>query len=149
MNDAETAARVWRGMRVLVLERYDRRKEVCAALDLSFIRVKALRQLAGGPMTLRELAAALITDAPYTTVFVGDLERRGLVARGAHPDDRRRKLVTLTPGGRAAARLAEDILNEPPAPVLALTGAELTTLDGLLAKLAAEDQRATSEPPPG
>jgi DNA-binding MarR family transcriptional regulator len=141
MNDTERAARVWRGMRTLVLERHDRRKEVCAALDMSFIRAKALRQLAGGPMTLRELAAALSTDAPYTTLVVDDLERRGLAARSAHPDDRRRKLVTVTPDGLAAARLAGDILNEPPAAVLALTGAELTTLDRILAKLlAAGDQ---------
>jgi DNA-binding MarR family transcriptional regulator len=84
---------------------------------------------------MRELAAALATDAPYTTVVVDDLERRGLAARSAHPDDRRRKLVRATPAGERAARVAEDILNEPPAPVLALTATELATLDHLVAKL--------------
>jgi DNA-binding MarR family transcriptional regulator len=143
MNDTETAARVWRGLRALVLDRYDRRKEVCAALDMSFIRAKALRRLAGGPTTMRELAAALATDAPYTTLVVDDLERRGLVARSAHPDDRRRKLVTATPAGVRAARRAEEILNEPPAPVLALTGADLAALDRIVAKLLAGDERDT------
>jgi DNA-binding MarR family transcriptional regulator len=131
------AARVWRGLRALVLERYDRRKEVSAALDMSFIRAKALGRLATGPMTMRELAAALSTDAPYTTLVVDDLERRGLVRRAAHPTDRRSKIVTATPAGVAAARHAEDILNAPPAPVLELTEAELAALDRIVAKLLA------------
>ena len=34
----ELAARAWQGMRALVLDRYDRRKMVCDALGMSFIR---------------------------------------------------------------------------------------------------------------
>ncbi len=131
----DRAARVWREMRTLVLERYDRRKEVCAALDMSFVRAKALRHLASGPMAMRELAAALATDAPYTTLVVDDLERRGLVTRTAHPSDRRSKVVTATPDGVRAAARADEILNEPPAPLLELTAAELSTLEQILAKL--------------
>ena len=73
---AELAARAWQAMRALVLDRYDRRKKVCDALGMSFIRAKALRRIVDGPMTMRELAAALGTDPPYTTVVVDDLERR-------------------------------------------------------------------------
>ncbi|GIH13400.1 MarR family winged helix-turn-helix transcriptional regulator [Rugosimonospora africana] len=132
---AALEARAWRGIRALVLDRYDRRKEVCDSLDMSFIRVKALRYLAEEPLTMRELAARLSTDAPYTTLVVGDLERRGLVARSAHPTDRRSKIVTATPDGVAAARRAEDILNEPPEPVLQLDSADIAALDRIVARL--------------
>jgi DNA-binding MarR family transcriptional regulator len=130
-----TAARAWQGMRALVLDRYDRRKEVCAALGVSFVRVKALRLLAAGPLTMRQLAEQLATDAPYTTLVVDDLQRRGLVTRGPHPTDRRSRLVTITADGRCAAERADEILGRPPAPVLDLDPEDLATLDRLVAKL--------------
>lgn len=134
------AARAWRGMRTLVLERHDRRRQVATTLGVSFIRTKALRALLAGPMTMRELAAALATDAPYTTLVVDGLERRGLVARSVHPRDRRSKIVTVTPEGGRVARAAEAILNAPPASLLRLSPADLAALDRIVASLlAAED----------
>jgi DNA-binding MarR family transcriptional regulator len=132
---AETAARVWRGMRTLVLDLHDRRKEVCDALGLSFVRAKALRSLAVGPLTMRQLAERLATDAPYTTVVVDDLQRRGLVRRSPHGGDRRLRIVTLTPAGADAAEVAERILGRPPAPVGDLDDADLAALDRIVAKL--------------
>ncbi len=126
---------MWRGLRALVLDRYDRRAEVCGALGMSFVRAKALRRLGGGPLTLRQLAGALGTDAPYATVVVADLEGRGLVERGPHPADRRAKLVTLTAAGRAAADVAERILGEPPPPLRDLGAADLAVLDRVVAAL--------------
>ncbi|MBC3843267.1 MarR family transcriptional regulator [Streptacidiphilus sp. 4-A2] len=122
-------------MRRLVLEQEDRRGEVAEALGMSFSRSRALRRLAAGPQRMTDLSVLLATDKPYTTVIVDDLERRGLVERSIDPDDRRRKIVTLTEPGRAAARLAEAILARPPKSLLALDGDELTTLERLLAKL--------------
>jgi DNA-binding MarR family transcriptional regulator len=133
--NSRAAARAWRGMRMLVLEQHDRRKEVSDALDMSFVRVKALRRIADAPLTMRELAAHLQTDAPYTTLVVDDLEKRDLVRREPHPADRRAKLVTATAAGRAAAARAEDILNEPPPPVLALDADELATLIRIIDRL--------------
>ncbi|MFD0384002.1 MarR family transcriptional regulator [Streptomyces stramineus] len=80
---------------------------------MSFFRVKALRRIARGPLTLRELAELLLTDRPYTTLVVDDLAGRGLVERSANPADRRSKIVTVTPAGRAAAERAERILGTP------------------------------------
>ena len=135
MKHDEVAAQVWRGMRALVLDRHDRRKEVCEALDMSFVRAKALRQLAAQPLTMRELTARLATDPPYTTVVVDDLERRGLVVRSAHPTDRRSKIVTATPAGVTAAGRAEEILNQPPEPIRQLDAAELAALDRIVTRL--------------
>jgi DNA-binding MarR family transcriptional regulator len=128
-SEADVAAHAWQALRTLVLERHDRRAAACAALGMSFIRAKALRRLAVGPLTLRELAGALMTDAPYTTVIVDDLEERGLVLRSPHRDDRRAKLVTVTADGRKLADLADRILGEPPAALRALSPADLANLD--------------------
>lgn len=133
--NSELAARAWQGMRALVLDRYDRRKKVCDALGMSFIRAKALRRIVDGPMTMRELAAALGTDPPYTTVVVDDLERRGLVTRTVRAGDRRSKIVSITPDGAAQAHLAERILNDPPRPVRELPATDLEALGRILGTL--------------
>jgi DNA-binding MarR family transcriptional regulator len=138
------AARVWRRIRALVIDRNERRREVCEALDLSFIRVKALLALQAGALTLGELAAALSIDRPYTTLTVHELERRGLAERTVHPDDRRSKLVELTASGRTAARLADDMLNRPPAALVALDVADLATLDRITALLGGEEAGPTN-----
>jgi DNA-binding MarR family transcriptional regulator len=123
-------------MRALVLDLHDRRKAVCAALGMSFIRAKALRMLAAAePLTMRELASRLSIDAPYTSLIVHDLVERGLVARSAHPEDRRSKIVTATEAGSQAAAVAERILNEPPTPLLELGSDDLATLDRLIARV--------------
>lgn len=136
-TDTELAAHVWAGLLTLVHERNDRRKAVSTALDLSFFRVKALRGLVAGPMTMGELGAKLSTDAPYMTLVVRDLEERGLVARTPHPNDRRAKIVSITPAGRAVAERAENMLKEPPAALLRLAPADLAALDRIVATLTA------------
>jgi DNA-binding MarR family transcriptional regulator len=126
VND-DLAAQAWTGMRALVLDN-DRRKAVSTALGMSFLRAKALRAVAATAMTMRELTASLVIDAPYTTVVVDDLEKRGLVVRTPHPTDRRVKVVSITPAGAALARQADAILDEPPAALRALPPAELAAL---------------------
>ena len=138
----EVAARAWQAMRTLVLDRYDRRKKVTDALGMSFIRAKALRLVAAGPMTMRELAAGLGTDPPYTTVAVDDLERRGLVVRTVRAGDRRSKLVSITPAGLEQARLADEILSAPPRLVRELPAADLAALDRILSRLAAPEEQS-------
>lgn len=139
MSRDVTAERAWQAMRALVTDRYDRRKKVCEALGMSFVRAKALRRLTDGPLSMRELAAALGTDPPYTTVVVDDLERRGLVTRTVRAGDRRSKIVTITPAGAGQAQLAEQILGEPPGPLRRLPDAELEALARILTRLLEAD----------
>lgn len=127
---AATAA--WRAMRAMVLDN-DRRREVCDALGMSFVRAKALLCLDDEPLSMAELAGALAIDAPYATVVVDDLEARGLVRRRPHPSDRRAKLVAATPAGSEAAARARAILEAPPDALLRLDPADLRTLGRLLA----------------
>ncbi|WP_027946717.1 MarR family winged helix-turn-helix transcriptional regulator [Amycolatopsis taiwanensis] len=127
---------VWARMTDLVTRSNDRRREVSNRLGMSFGKVKALRRIAAGPLTMRQLAEELITDRPYATLLVDDLERRGLVERTVHPDDRRCRLVRATREGRRAAALANRILGEPPPALLALPASDLAALDRILVKLA-------------
>ena len=129
------AAAVFEVMRRLVLEQEDRRGEVSEALGMSFSRTKALRRLVAGPQRMSDLTTMLSTDKPYTTLIVDDLERRGLVVRSIHPEDRRCKIVTITEAGLEVATRAETILARPPKSLLALDSEELTELERLLAKL--------------
>lgn len=134
VEPARLAADVWRRMSDLVLDN-DRRRQVSAALGLSFIRIKVLRRVAQAPLTLRELSGALGIDPPYATVVVHDLSERGLVERVPHPTDRRAKLVTVTPAGRDVAEQAEALLRVPPEGLLALDAAQLRDLDRTLAAI--------------
>jgi DNA-binding MarR family transcriptional regulator len=137
--EPDAATRIWAAMSDLVLNQEDRRKEITDTLDMSFFRAKALRRLLPGPLTMRELTARLHTEKPYTTLVVDDLERRGYVERTVHPEDRRCKIVSLTPTGAAVARQAEDILARPPRCLLALEPEELAALDRIMAKLRSPD----------
>lgn len=133
----DAVARVWAAMCSLVLKQEDRRTEVAETLGMTFFRAKALRRLLPGPLAMHELTARLSTEKPYTTLVVDDLERRGYVRRSVHPDDRRSKIVTLTPAGVAAAEQAERILARPPRALLDLAPDELAVLDRIMARLRA------------
>jgi DNA-binding MarR family transcriptional regulator len=137
----EVARRVWQGMNALVFGN-ERRKEVVEALGMSFVRTKALRRIARQPMPVSDLAAKLLTDRPYATLIVDDLVRRGLVERTTDPADRRRKILSATPEGAAAAALAEEILlGTPPAGLAEADPADLAAVDRVVAALVRENGR--------
>lgn len=133
-----TERRVWHNVRALVLEQYDARPRAVAELGMSFIKIKALMKLVGGPLTMRELSTSLGTDRPYTTVVVDDLEQWGLVERTVHPDDRRSKIVSLTAAGAQQSETAGWILDEPPPALEKLSPADLAALDRIVRALRAD-----------
>jgi DNA-binding MarR family transcriptional regulator len=134
------ARRVWQTMQTFV-EANGRKHAMQSALGfrLGGGRGKILFKLRERPMTLTEIAERHGIDASYATIIVDKLETLGLVERAPHPDDRRRKLVSLTPAGLKVAVKADAILAEPPPALLALSPADLAQLDRLLAPLAAGD----------
>ncbi len=138
VRPAEVAT--WRTVRETVMDHFAaRRAEVSAQLGMSFVKAKALRRLAAGPLTMGELTADLVIDAPYTSVVVGDLVDRRLAVRTTHPADRRRKVVALTPEGVALAGRAQEILERPPRGIAVLTDVELETLARLFDRVAAAE----------
>jgi DNA-binding MarR family transcriptional regulator len=98
-------------------------------------RGKVLFQLRTGPLTHGQLAELNNTTGPYVSVIVDKLEEHGLVQRGPHPDDNRRKLVSLTPTGLDAIATAEAILYRPPEAMTALSEREMKQLIGLVKRV--------------
>ncbi len=141
VNDPVTQA--WALMRQLV-DAHNRHAELAEALGfrLGAGRGKVLLQLRDGPSTLSEIAAAHRFDAPYATLVVDKLESHGLVERAPHPDDRRRKLVTLTAAGHDAVASVDAILLRPPPALETLSVDELRQLTGLLDRVARADEQA-------
>ena len=133
---AEPVQQAWALMQRFV-EAHSRRGELADALGfrLGGGRGKILFQLRAGPATLRELADANGVDAPYATLIVDKLEAHGLVERRPHPDDKRRKLVTLTAAGHEAIATADAILLRPPAAIGTLAAEDLSRLTELLTRL--------------
>jgi DNA-binding MarR family transcriptional regulator len=127
----------WQALRSLVLDRDDSKREVCEALDMSFLRIKALRRIATGPVPMRDLVSALGSDPAYATLIVSDLEDRGLVVRASNPADRRAKIVSATADGRRSARQAESILGRPPRGMRGLSDDELAELQRLVSVISA------------
>ena len=82
----DQAARVWTVMRDLAAH-YPPPDLLRGALNLGrgTGRVKALLQLAEGPLSVSGLAEAVSVDAPYATLIVDTLEERGLVERRSTP----------------------------------------------------------------
>lgn len=136
-GSASEADRIWDRLVNVVLDtRDDWRRKVSDATGLPFSRVRVLKRLLDAPITLSQLADVTGSDAPATTVAVNDLERRGLVERYPHPDNRRAKLVSLTPAGRHTVAVAHRAAqaDAPPA-VQQLSITDLAHLRRILARI--------------
>jgi len=52
-----------------------------------------------GEVTVNQLADHLHLSGPFITIETGKLKKLGLIDKQAHPDDRRKMLLTITPAG--------------------------------------------------
>ena len=87
------------------------------------------------PIPQQELGEVLFVDANNLVLLLNELEAREFALRRRDPSDRRRHLVEITDGGRAAIADAELAIAGVEAEVLGrLTGDERTQLQELLAK---------------
>jgi DNA-binding MarR family transcriptional regulator len=138
---ASCSQQAWTLMRQFVDE-HSRHSDLREALGFSLGagRGKVLFQLRTGPLTHSQLAELNQTTGPYISLIVDKLEEHGLVERGPHPDDRRRKLVSLTPSGLAAIATAEAILYRPPVAITVLTEEELDHLIDLVQRVVDADE---------
>ena len=72
-----------------------------AELGLSGPRLSALSVVVfGGPLTVRDLAAAEQVRSPTMTRLIDGLQQAGLVTRETNPEDARSVLIRATPSGR-------------------------------------------------
>jgi len=136
-GDDPSAAQAWAQMLAFITGQ-DRLRALRLELDLGVGKSELLIKLAQAPMTLREVAQAAEVDPSAATVAVDRLERRGLVQRQAHPDDKRRRLVHLTEAGLQAAATAQRILTDPPPALAALNADDIAALTRIFAVLNAK-----------
>jgi MarR family transcriptional repressor of emrRAB len=84
-----------------------------AALDLTAAEMNALAALADGrERTVSELGAAVGSRPTTLTSVLDRLERRGHLARGARPGNRRVVVLHLSDSGRAAAATVRRAMTE-------------------------------------
>lgn len=141
---AATMAPLWRSL--LAEER-----RIAAEFDLSMWGYAALHQLADQPVrTQVALASALGLDKTRLISVLDDLQARSFIHREPDPEDRRVRVLSLTPAGRrlfsrvqqAVHRSEDELLAEIPDRDRA---AFLATLRSLSAA-ATERCRSTPEP---
>jgi DNA-binding MarR family transcriptional regulator len=109
---------------------------LAAELQLSPAQCHVLHLIEPGrPMPMGQLAETLACDASNVTGLVDRLESRGLVRRHPSAEDRRVKVLELTPTG---ARLRTELLDRmttPPATLKRLSTAEQRSLVRILSRL--------------
>lgn len=132
---------VWVLMREFV-ERYSPKEQLLEQLGPKVGsgrgKVYTLMRLAEGPLGQGEIADVIGVDRPYATVIVNQLEAEGLAERTTDPEDRRRKIVAITPAGRKAVRTAHRVLKTAPPELAALDAKALRQLAALLGRLSAD-----------
>ena len=100
-----------------------------------------------GPLEQHELGAKLLVSRANVTLIVDELVRRGLVRRETSRDDRRCRIVHLTPAGRALVeRVFPDHVSAIVEAFSALSAAEQRQLARLCQKLGLA-LAAPAEPP--
>lgn len=129
VTKAELAGQVWRELLGYFFAHRESTVGVAHELGLTPGHVKALFVLdAERPVSMRELADALVCDPSNATWLVDRLEERELVERHPHPKDRRVKTVVLSPSGVAVKNKLIDRMSQPPPELLELDRAHLEEL---------------------
>jgi DNA-binding MarR family transcriptional regulator len=139
---ATIAPRVWRAMFDFLMTSAPERTGALAARGLTPNDSRALFSLDGDAgRSMRSLADAWACDPSNATWIVDRLETLGLAERRPLPEDRRVKLVALTPKG---VRTREALLKEfyrAPAALAALDHDDLRAHDRNHAKLTSRDPK--------
>jgi DNA-binding MarR family transcriptional regulator len=87
------------------------------------------------PMPMGRLAETLACHASNVTGLIDRLESRNLIERRPSADDRRVKVLVLTPTGSRLRALLHRRMAAPPDPFARLSAAEQRTLVNLLERL--------------
>src|SRR5271154_1323989 len=96
------AGEAWELVNELVLSQRQALMAIAAELELSVPQTMALRRLdPARPMAMSELAGAMHCDNSNVTGIIDRLEDRDLVRREPSAQDRRVKMLIVTPKGEA------------------------------------------------
>ncbi|MGX7677800.1 MarR family winged helix-turn-helix transcriptional regulator [Jatrophihabitans sp. DSM 45814] len=97
MSDTELASSI--RLSILKMTRRLRSQQVNTSVTLS--QLSALATVArSGPLSAGEIAAIEQVQPPSMTKILASLEADGLIDRGAHPEDRRQSIISISDAGR-------------------------------------------------
>lgn len=144
----ECYANLWR-VADLLTELHNRQTRDDYGLSPSARQILAVVDGAGEPLEPSVIADRVLITTGSMTSVLDTLEKRGLVERLPHPDDRRKLLIWTT---NEAERIVDELLpslhaREREVMSNALSPREQRQLLGLVAKLEQEALRAGSRPP--
>jgi MarR family transcriptional regulator, organic hydroperoxide resistance regulator len=129
------ATEAWELLQQVMAGHRGRMMAVAAEFDLAPMQAIALKTLEPGrPRAMSELAGALRCDNSNVTGIVDRLEARGLVVRRPSEQDRRVKMLEVTPEGAALRERLHERLRTPPAALAALSDEDARTLRDVLAR---------------
>jgi DNA-binding MarR family transcriptional regulator len=129
------ASEAWVLIAELVASQRSRTMFVCSEFDLAPGQLHALKWLdPESPKPMRDLATALACDNSNVTGIIDRLEDRGLVERRPGANDRRVKMLVVTPKGQELRREIKARMEEAPEPLLRLDAEEQKVLRDLLRK---------------
>ena len=100
-------------------------------VELTISQAMLLRRL-GEPASMCEAAQVMQCDPSNVTGLIDRLEKRGLVERRPDPDDRRVRLLVLTPAGRDVRARFERALAKGMPPFASLDAGDAERLLALL-----------------
>lgn len=112
-----------------------------------YLMLKTLELSDTGTRLLSRVAWNLLVHATTVTIITDRLEKRGLLAREAHPSDRRATLVTISPEGRKLVAEATKALSEVDYGLTGLSATDALELVEMLAHVrrgAGDQDRAHS-----
>ena len=144
----EVYANLWRAADLL-MELHNRQTRDDYGLSASARQTLAIVEGAGEPLEPSVIAERLLTTTGSMTSLLDTLEKRGLIRRLPHPDDRRKLLVDVTPEAEAVIDELLPSLHAREREVIssALSASEQRQLLRLVAKVQRAAIEAQSAPP--
>lgn len=126
----------------------ERVQQVCRQFGLTLSTANALAIIDGAaePLSPCEIQQRLLVSGGAVTQILDALEQHGLVQRVANPNDRRSKLIEITPAGHALREESEPYLNRQDVLwMAALQPEEQIQLASMLAKVYAHLTESKSD----
>lgn len=135
-RDKDEACRAWELLTRLFFAQRGHLPNLASELELSPVQCHVLHLMKPDqPIAMGRLAETLACDASNVTGLVDRLESRGLIARRASADDRRVKVLVLTPTGSRLRAQLHRRMAAPPDPFQRLSEADQRTLVKILERL--------------
>ncbi len=131
-----SACDAWQLLMQLFFAQRSNLPPLAAELQLSPAQCHVLHLIEPGrPIPMGHLAETLACDASNVTGLVDRLEARGLVRRRPSADDRRVKVLDLTPTGARLRTVLLERMTTPPATFTRLSASEHRALVRILTRL--------------